>query len=502
MIKETKKKIRCKVERVAGQLYLRKSQIVLLIIVVMFITGYAVIAIDGKQPPTIQPPASEGNGGLINDQADFSQLNEIYKIIRGHYVGAGDKDEIVDGAIRGMLDALGDRHSYYMDPEETAEFEKSLDESFDGIGAEVTLENGKVTVVTPIKGSPSEKAGLLARDQILSVNDESLEDMTLYEAVNKIKGPKGTEARLEVYRPAIDDVITISIVRDKIPNITIYSEAIKSDKGLIGYIEITNFGEKTYNDFRKALNNLEKQGMKGLIIDVRGNPGGYLQSVLDIGNLTVPDHQVIVRVADKLTEDVFRSKMDSAKYPITLLINESSASASEILASALQESGGYPLVGATTFGKGTVQNLYSLDGGGTVKLTTAKWLTPSGKEINGVGVEPDYFVENPRYFESTIIPNDASLGYDDNGPLVANIQLILNGLYGANESLLREDGYFDRKTEELLKIFQSDEGLSQTGVVDKRTSERLQTRIIAEIKNPKNDLQLQKAIEVLEGLIK
>lgn len=482
-------------------LYLRKSQIVLLIIVVMFITGYAVIALEGNQPSGSLPPASEGNDGFINEQADFSQLDEIYNVIRGHYVGVGDKNEIVDGAIRGMFDALGDRHSYYMDPEETAEFEKSLDESFDGIGAEVTLENGKVTVVAPIKGSPSEKAGLLARDQIISVNGQSLEDMTLYEAVNKIKGPKGTEALLEIYRPAIEDVITISIIRDEIPNITIYSETISSDKGLLGYIEIANFGEKTYNDFRKALNNLEKQGMTGLIIDVRGNPGGYLQSVLDIGNLTVPNQQVIVRVVDKLTEDVFHSKMETAKYPITVLIDESSASASEILASALQESGDYALVGTTTFGKGTVQNLYGLEAGGTVKLTTAKWLTPSGQEIDGVGIEPDYIVENPRYFESTIIPDDVNLSHDDNSSLVANLQLILNGLYGTDEHQLREDGYFDQETEEAVKLFQSDEGLSQTGIVDKRTSERLQSRIIDEIRNPQNDLQLQKAIEVLEGLI-
>ncbi len=482
-------------------MYLRKSQIILLIIVVMFISGYAVMVFVSNEQASPLPLVTEGDGGLVNEATDFSQLDEIYNIIRGHYVGVGDKDEIIEGAIRGMFSALNDRHSYYMDPEETEEFEKSLDESFDGIGAEVTLENGKVTVVAPIKGSPSEKAGLLARDQILSVNGESLEEMTLYEAVNKIKGPKGSEALLEIYRPAINDVITISIIRDKISNITIYSETIESDQGLLGYIEITNFAEKTYEDFRKALNDLEKRGIKGLIIDVRGNPGGYLQSVLNIANLTVPDKQVVVRVADKLTEDVYYSKMGAAKYPITLLVNESSASASEILASALQESGGYPLVGTTTFGKGTVQNTYGLDNGGTVKLTTAKWLTPNSKEIDGVGVEPDYTVENPRYFASAVIPNDANLGYNDNSAMVANLQLILNGLYGEDNALIREDGYFDRETEKLLKRFQADEHLDQTGIVDKRTAERLQSRIIDEIRDPQNDLQLQKAIEVLEGLI-
>ncbi len=482
-------------------MYLRKSQIVLLIIVVMFITGYAVLAFNSDKEPTTIPPVVDGNGSVITKQSDFSKLDDIYNIIRGHYVGNGDKDEIVNGAIRGMFDSLGDRHSYYMSPEEAAEFEKSLDESFDGIGAEVTLENGKITVVAPIKGSPSEKAGLLARDQILSVNGESLEGKTLYEAVNKIKGPKGTEALLEIYRPSIDDTITMSIIRDKIPNITIHSKIVNGKKAKLGYIEITNFGDKTYTDFRKALIDLEKQGIKGLIIDVRGNPGGYLQSVLDISNLVIPNREIVVRVVDKLTEDVFHSKMDAAKYPITVLIDESSASASEILASAVKESGGYPLVGTTTYGKGTVQNLYPLADGGVVKLTTAKWLTPKSNEIDGVGVEPDYKVENPRYFESTVIPNDADLRYDVNSPMVANLQLILNGLYGLDGMLLREDGYFDQATENVLKKFQRDEGLSQTGIVDKQTTERLQSRIIDIIKDPKNDLQLQTAIEVLEGLI-
>jgi len=481
-------------------LYIKKSRLVLLIIVVILATSYFMLGVESNLK--FKPPGSSAGTG-VNGDADFSTLDEVYDIIRAHFVGVGDKDKIIDGAIKGMFDALDDRHSFYMNPDEAVEFKKSLDESFDGIGAEVTLENGRVTVVAPIKGSPSEKAGLLPRDQILSVNGIELEGLSLYEAVNKIKGPKGTEALLEVYRPVIDEVIKISIIRAKIPNITIHSETYDSAAGLVGLIEISNFGEKTYDDFRKELNALEKQGIKGLIIDVRGNPGGYLQSVLDISNLVIPNKNIVVRVADKLTEDVYRSKLTNAKYPVVALINETSASASEILASALKESGGYPLVGQTTYGKGTVQNLYDVAGGGIVKLTTAKWLTPSGAEIHGVGIEPDYPVENPAYFASTIIPNDAELRYDVSSSLVGNLQVILNGIFGGMDgTLVREDGYFDEQTETVLKLFQRREGLAETGVVDVKTAEKLQTRIVEKIKDPKNDLQLQTAIEVLAGLIR
>lgn len=481
-------------------MYIKKSRLVLLIIVVILATSYFMLGVESNL--NFKSPGS-GTGDGVNGDADFSVLDEVYDIIRARFVGVGDKDELVDGAIRGMLDALDDKNTFYMDPDEAAEFKKSLDESFDGIGAEVTLENGKVTVVAPIKGSPSEKAGLLSRDQILSVNGIELEGLSLYEAVNKIKGPKGTEALLEVYRPAIDEVIKISIIRAKIPNVTIHSKTYTSSAGLVGLIEISNFGEKTYDDFRKELTALEKQGIKGLIIDVRGNPGGYLQSVLDISNLVIPNKSVVVRVADKLTEDVYRSKLTSAKYPVVALIDDFSASASEILASALQESAGYPLVGLTTYGKGTVQNIYDVAGGGMVKITTAKWLTPTGGEIHGVGIAPDYEVENPAYFASTIIPNDADLRYDVSGALVSNLQVILNGLYGgADGTLVREDGYFDEQTERVLKLFQSQEGLTATGIVDVKTAERLQTRIVEKIKDPANDLQLQTAIEVLAGLIR
>ncbi|OEG00128.1 peptidase S41 [Vulcanibacillus modesticaldus] len=424
---------------------------------------------------------------------------EAYKKIKSDYVEEKTEKELIDGAILGMVQALDDPHSTYMDAEEAKEFFSSLKDSFEGIGAEVTMENGRVTIIAPIKGSPSEKAGLKPRDQIIKVNGESLEGLSLYEAVNKIRGPKGTKAELEIVRPGITETITITVIRDEIPIQTVHSSTISTRKGLIGKIEITNFGEKTATEFKKALTELENQKIKGLIIDLRGNPGGYLQSVVEIGNLLVPNKGIIVQIEDKYkNRKKYNSKLDEAKYPIVTLINGGSASASEILASALQEAGNYPIVGETSFGKGTVQNVFEMTDGSNIKLTIAKWLTPNGNWIHKKGVVPNVKVTQPDYFNATPFPQDVNLKLDMNGNDVKNLQLILDGL-GYNPS--RNDGYFDKGTESAVKAFQKVNGLEVTGVVDSKTAMMLQETLVKRIKDPKADVQLQVSIETLLKLI-
>lgn len=429
---------------------------------------------------------------------DFNKLEEIYSKIQALYINDINSEKLIDGAIQGMVDSLGDRHSTYMDATEAKQFYTPLDDTFEGIGAEVTMENGKVTIISPIKGSPSDKAGILPKDQIIKVNGESLEGLNLYEAVNKIRGPKGTEAILEVVRPNINEALTISVIRDEIPNITVYSETITVEEGLIGKIELTNFGVNTFKEFNTALKDLEKQNIKGLILDMRGNPGGYLQSVLDIGDLVIPNNGVIVQIEDKLQNNIYRSDMGEAKYPIVTLINGGSASASEILASALQEAGGYPLVGETTYGKGTVQNVYQLKDGSNIKLTIAKWLTSKGNWINEKGVEPDIEVLKPPYYEAMSFSEDINLKYDDNNVNVMNLQVILEGLGYEPQ---RKDGYFDKNTEIALSSFQKAQKIEVTGTVNSDTAEMLQKEIIEKIKDPANDTQLQTAIETLKKMM-
>ncbi len=454
-----------------------------------------------------QTPLLTGNDNSNGDQQESKgNAKEIEKFITAYqkildnYVEPQDQKELIDGAIRGMVQSLDDPHSSYMDAEESNDFFSSLSDSFEGIGAEVTMENGKVTVISPIKDSPSEKAGLKPKDQIIKVNGLSLEGLSLFEAVNKIRGPKGTEARLEVLRPGLRESITINVIRDEIPIETVHASIIDSKKGLIGRIEITNFGEKTSDDFKRALNDLEKQSIEGLVIDLRGNPGGYLQSVVFIGNLLIPNHGTIVQIEDRNEKvQAYQSEMGEAKYPIVALIDKGSASASEILAAALNESGNYPIVGETSYGKGSVQNPFQLEDGSNMKLTVAKWLTPKGNWIHEKGVEPTIKISQPDYYHAMPFPEDVSLKRDMNNTQVENLQMILNGIgYKTN----RSDGYFDENTELAVKSFQKANGLANTGIVDAKTASALQGMIVEKIKNPKSDLQLQAAIETMIKMLK
>jgi len=478
-----------------------KGRKLILLLVAAMIAGSLltmVVAQTGWLQPLEETPYIGNSEQAI--PKDMDKLVDVYHKIQDAYIEDKTNDELIDGAIRGMMESLGDPHSNYMNAQETKDFYSSLDDSFEGIGAEVTMESGKVTIIAAIKGSPSEKAGIRPQDQIIRVNGESLEGLNLIEAVNKIRGPKGTKAKLEILRPGLNAPITITVVRDKIPVETIHADTISSAKGLIGKIEITNFGEKTASDFEKELKNLENEGIKGLIIDVRGNPGGYLKSVLDIGNLVIPNKGIIVQIEDKTKEkEAYASEMEKAKYPIVGLINGGSASASEILAATLKESGHYPLVGETSFGKGTVQNPFELADGSSMKLTIAKWLTPDGNWIHHKGVKPDVEIKQPEYFYVAPFSENVELKRDMNNHDVRNLQLILTGM---GYKTGREDGYFDKHTEVALQAFQKANGLEATGIVDTKTSTLLQDEILKRIRDPKNDLQLQAGLETLLKLIK
>lgn len=478
-----------------------RTVFILILITIVFTSFITINLVEGNNLVGNQGESNFSfNKETNNVPKEMDKLVEAYNKIQSSYIDEKSETELIDGAIQGMVQTLNDPHSSYMDAEQAEEFFSTLSDSFEGIGAEVTMENGKVTVIAPIKGSPSEKAGVLPRDQILKVNGESLEGLSLYEAVTKIRGPKGTEALLEIARPGVNETITISVIRDEIPIETVHASTISSDKGPIGLIEITNFGEKTADEFKTALKDLEKQGIKGLIIDLRGNPGGYLQSVIDIGNLVVPNNGVIVQIEDKDgNKQPYKSTMDEAKYPIVTLIDGGSASASEILAAALQEAGNYPVVGEPSFGKGTVQNPFELSDGSSIKLTVAKWLTSDGNWIHEKGVQPDIQVSQPAYYSAMPFPEDVNLKLDMNNSQVMNLQIILDGL-GFKPN--RTDGYFDKNTEAAVKSFEKVHGLNVNGVVEKETADKLQEEIIKKIKDPATDTQLQVGIETLLKLIK
>ncbi|RBW71616.1 peptidase S41 [Bacillus taeanensis] len=441
---------------------------------------------------------SQDNGAkreAVNEE--FEKLEKTYNYISERYVKEIGEEKLLEGAIQGMVDVLEDPYSVYMDEKTAEEFMNSLDSSFEGIGAEVTMRNGRVTIVAPFKDSPAERSGLKPNDQIITINGESTEKLDLYEAVLKIRGEKGTVVTLGIERPGASDVIKVDVTRDQIPIETVYSDLLQSDGKKIGVIEITSFSSDTAKDFQAALKDLEQQGMDGLVIDVRGNPGGYLESVDAISKLLIPKDKPFVQIEDRdgKKERYFSANEEKKPYPIVGLIDRGSASASEILAGALKEAGGYDLVGEKSFGKGTVQQTIEMGDGSNLKLTMFKWLTPDGNWIHQEGIAPTVEVQQPDYFYANpLTVEEEPLGYDMNNEQIQSAQLMLKGL-GFDTG--RTDGYFSKQTEEAVQAFQEKNELSVTGKIDEKTAGKLQELIIEEVRNKENDIQLQKAVELL-----
>lgn len=435
-----------------------------------------------------------GLSGTFAQSPEFAKFVETYQTLKNKYYTQLDDNKLLDGAISGMINALNDPFSSYMDQGTAEQFQESLSSSFEGIGAEIKSENGKITVVAPYKNSPAEKAGLRPGDQIRKADGKVLDGMDLSQAVLLIRGKKGTQVQLEVTRPGSNDVLHITVTREEIPLQTVYGEMLP---GGIGKIQITQFAEGTADSFIKELAQLQAQGMKGLILDLRNNPGGLLDSVLKIADQLVPDKKIILQVEYRDGKrDVYRSTLDQARFPVVVLIDGGSASASEILAAALQESGGYPLVGEKSYGKGTVQTTQAYPDGSNIKYTMAKWLTPEGHWIHQKGITPDVPVSMPAYYRLPPLNIQDALKLDMTDSQVKILQQFLASLGFAPG---RQDGYFDRQTEQAVRAFQRMKNLPITGVVDKNTGAAINEAVAAKIKA--NDPQLQKAVAVMQNML-
>lgn len=337
-----------------------------------------------------------------NDEDVANKVDEIQAYIDMYYYFETDEAAQKEAIYDGIMDGLGDPYSVYYTEEEFADLMETNSGEYFGVGAVVTqAADMTISIVRPIPGSPAEEAGLMAEDIIVQVDDMEIVDQELSLVVEKIRGADGTTAYIKVFRPSINDYLEFNVERRLVENVSVYYEML--DKS-IGYIQVQQFYDNTAEEFIEAIEDLEKQGAKSLIVDLRDNPGGLLSAVIDMCSYII-DGGTILTTKDKdgnVIEKYDDNNEHELDMPMVVLINGNSASASEIFAGAMQDTDKAELVGTTSFGKGIVQSVIPLSDGTAIKLTIAKYFTPAGNDIHEVGIEPDYEVELPNGMQSAV----------------------------------------------------------------------------------------------------
>ena len=319
--------------------------------------------------------------------------------IHSSYVGEYEEKKLFEGAMHGLVESLDDPYSEYLDKEGFTHLNEMTDGTFGGIGVVLGQRNKEFVVVSPMEGSPGAKAGIEAGDKILKVNDQDTKGRSLEDVVSTIRGKKGTSVKLLLEHKS-GEQFTADIVRDDIKIQSVAGRMLPDSK--IGYIRIAMFNENTGEEFKKAYEKLEQEGMQATLLDLRHNPGGLLNECVKVANYIVPKGPV-VSITDKQGETkVYESKLEKVKYPLAVLIDHGSASASEIVSGAVQDTKAGKLFGVKTYGKGCVQSVFHVTPNTGLKLTTAMYYTPSGRSIHKVGVSPDVEIELPEKATSDV----------------------------------------------------------------------------------------------------
>jgi carboxyl-terminal processing protease len=321
-------------------------------------------------------------------------FSDVLNLVQDNYVENVESKDLIYGAINGMLRDL-DPHSSFLKPDEYKELQVETKGKFGGLGIEITIRDSILTVVAPLEGTPADKAGLEAEDQIVRINDEPTQDMSLVEAVQKMRGPKGTKVRLTIVRKGEKKPLEFELLRD---TITVQSIRARTLEPSYGYIRISSFQSGTANDLRKALDELEKENksLQGLVLDLRNDPGGLLDQAVEVSDEFLDDGLIVYtggRLDSQKMRFEARKNSNPHNYPIVVLVNAGSASASEIVAGALQDHKRAIILGEPTFGKGSVQTVIPLKDGSAIRLTTSLYYTPSGRSIQAKGIEPDILVQ-------------------------------------------------------------------------------------------------------------
>lgn len=438
---------------------------------------------------------SDSYSQYLFDQSDeLSSVNKMFSILKSSFYEELDSDVLIEGALEGMAEATGDPYTEYLNEEETTSFEEDVSGSFEGIGAEVMKEGDYVRIVSPIANSPAEDAGLQPNDLILEVDGESVEGLSLNEAVSLIRGPEGSEVEILMKRG--EEEFSVTLTRADIPVETVFYEVDEEDSS-IGYVEIVNFNQPTYEETVTAIEELEEEGVSKIIFDVRGNPGGLLTTALEIANIFVPDGDPLAYTESREEGEttVYEASKEYGEFKYdgeaVLLVDEGSASASEILAGAMR-SVDIPIYGTTTFGKGTVQSVVSVTESDEVKYTSGKWLTADEEWINEDGLVPDEEVELPEYSTLLVVNTSDSFKEGESSSEVDNLKEVLEAL----DYEVSDDDTFDESVIEAIEEFQADNDLTVNGEVDSETAGTITDALREKIEE--NDSQYNAALKALK----
>jgi carboxyl-terminal processing protease len=412
---------------------------------------------------------------------ELQTFANVLAIVQKNYVEPVSTKRLVNGAITGMLSSL-DPHSAYLTPDLYRDLEVETRGSFGGLGIEITVKNDVLTVVSPIEGTPAYKAGIKPGDQIIKINDDFTKGMTLTDAVKMMRGPRGSKIELTLHREGIPDLFTVSVTRDVIK---IKSVKAKELKDGYGYVRITSFQDGTSDDVEKALDKIRKEDgghVKGLVLDLRDNPGGLLNQAVSVSGEFLDGGMVVYtqgRLPSQQQKYFAHKKPDFRDYPMVVLVNGGSASASEIVAGALQDQRRAIIEGTQTFGKGSVQTILPLDNDSALRLTTARYYTPNGRSIQAVGITPDVVVEPPK-------------------PTLASLEI--PGVQLDNEDEIRESDLLHhfKNNQTPANSAKPQNGAQNQNPAPAASAPLNQSELHAKAEKPQKDVQLDRAIRILE----
>lgn len=446
-------------------------------------------------PATVLAASStESIDQRLDEQIDFLKL--LIKAADDLYYEDMDTQDLIDGAYKGVFDRL-DPYSVYYTDEEYEEFEVEVTGTFGGIGVQIALRDGFITVIAPLDGTPAYRAGIKTGDRLITVDDLDVRELSLDKVANMLRGESGTIVKLGILREGQASIIEFELVRGIIEVNPVVYEVLEDD---IGYIRLNEFNEHAIEHVDEALEYFDELEIKDIILDLRNNPGGIIDQSVEVARRFVPVGPIVHIERRNVERQTLNSRLRAQKYNLAVLVNGGSASAAEIVAGAVQDTKAGTLIGTKTFGKGTVQQVWNLANGGRLKLTIARYLTPEGRSIDGEGIIPDIVVENlnpEEEYKDALAPIKG-----DRKPCLGTIGLDVLGaeqrLHVLGYDIGDVDGVFDTVLEQAVKTFQSDASLYPYGVLDLVTQERLLTEYELYIEENTPDVQLQKAIEVLK----